>query len=136
MIVTVPAPLNATTPVRSPTVASEALLLVYVTAPPLTLLAVSVKAVSVTLLVRGAVANARVGVPLHTVSVLLLALALVNRPSMPSCVALKLTAPTPTMVIQFPETSIVATPLLLLLYVIAALLLLVGRVLMLKTASP
>ena len=136
MIVTVPAPVNATTPVRSPTVASEALLLVYVTAPPLTLLAVSVKAVSVTLLVRGAVANARVGVPLHTVSVLLLVVALVNRPATASCVALKLTAPTPTTVIQFPEASIVATPVLLLLYVIAPLLLLVGRVLMLKAASP
>jgi hypothetical protein len=136
VIVTVPAPVNATTPVRSPTVAREVLLLAYVTAPVLALLAETVKAASVTLLAVGALANARVGTPLHTVSVLLLAVALVNCPATASCVALKLTAPTPTTVIQFPEASIVATLVLLLLYKIAPLLLLEGRVLMLKAASP
>ena len=41
--------------------------------------------------------------------------------------ALKLTSPVETSVIQFPDASIVATAGLLLLYVIAPLLLLVGR---------
>ena len=46
------------------------------------------------------------------------------------------TSPTPTKVIQFPEASIVATAGLLLLYVIAPVLLLVGRVVISKDASP
>jgi len=49
---------------------------------------------------------------------------------------LKLTSPTPTIFIQFPEVSIVATAGLLLVYVIAPLLLLVGRVRIANDASP
>ena len=43
---------------------------------------------------------------------------------------------TPTIFIQSPEASIVATAVLLLVYVIAPLLLLVGRVKLLNDASP
>ena len=51
-------------------------------------------------------------------------------------VAINVTVPSPTRVIQFPEASMVATAVLLLLYVIAPLLLLVGRVTMLNGTSP
>jgi hypothetical protein len=49
---------------------------------------------------------------------------------------MKFTSPAPTKVIQVPETSMVATAVLLLLYVIAPLLSLVGRVKSLNDASP
>lgn len=49
---------------------------------------------------------------------------------------MKYTVPPPTTFIKFPETSIVATAVLLLLYVIALLLSLVGAVVMLNDASP
>ncbi len=75
-------------------------------------------------------------VPRSTVSVLLVFVALINCPSTAACVALKLTSPAPTKVIQVPEASMVATAVLLLLYVIAPLLLLVGRVKLLNDASP
>ena len=49
---------------------------------------------------------------------------------------MKFTSPAPTKVIQVPEASMVATAVLLLLYVIAPLLSLVGTVIMLNDASP
>jgi hypothetical protein len=49
---------------------------------------------------------------------------------------LKDTSPTPTIFIQSPEASIVAIAVLLLVYVIAPLLLLVGRVKIANDASP
>jgi len=49
---------------------------------------------------------------------------------------MKFTSPAPTKVIQVPEASIVATAVLLLLYVIGLLLTLVGTVVMLNDASP
>ena len=49
---------------------------------------------------------------------------------------MKYTVPPPTNVIKFPEASIVATAVLLLVYVIAPLLSLVGRVKLLNDASP
>ena len=49
---------------------------------------------------------------------------------------MKLTSPAPTRVIRFPDASIVATAVLLLLYVIAPSLLLVGRVIIANDASP
>ena len=51
-------------------------------------------------------------------------------------VALNDTSPAPTRVIKFPDVSMVATEGLLLLYVIAPLLLLVGRIKLLNDASP
>jgi len=48
------------------------------------------------------------------VSVLLVFTALENPPNA-ACIALKLTLPAPWIVIQFPDASIVATPVLLLL---------------------
>ena len=50
--------------------------------------------------------------------------------------AVKLTSPAPTRVINVPDALIVATAVLLLLYVIAPLLLLVGNAVALKAASP
>ena len=49
---------------------------------------------------------------------------------------MKYTVPPPTTFIKFPETSMVATAVLLLLYVIAPLLSLVGTIVMLNDASP
>ena len=77
----------------------------------------------------------RLDVPRATVRVLLVLVALAYR-DVAAWVALKLTSPALTSVIQFPDVSIVATPVLLLLYVIAPLLLLVGRVVILNDASP
>ena len=73
---------------------------------------------------------------LATLSVLLVLVARENCPSTAACVAVKLTSPVPTMVIKVPDASIVATPVLLLLYVIAPLLLLAGNVVALNAASP
>ena len=50
--------------------------------------------------------------------------------------AMKLTSPAPTKDIEFPEASMVATAVLLLLYVIAPPLLLVGSVVIANGASP
>ena len=50
--------------------------------------------------------------------------------------AMKLTSPAATKDIEFPDASIVATAVLLLLYVIAPVLLLVGRVVIANDASP
>ncbi len=74
-MVTVPAPLRVTKPVLAFTVANDGLLLLYVTAPELALLAVTVNASSVTFFVVGGLTNARVGVAFETVSVLLVLLA-------------------------------------------------------------
>ena len=49
---------------------------------------------------------------------------------------MNVTSPTPTIFIQFPEVSIVATAELLLVYVIAPLLLLVGRAKIANDGSP
>ena len=135
VIVTVPAPFNVTRPVVDPTVANAVLLLVYVTAPVLALLAVTVNAALVTFLVVGGLTNARVGVALETVRVLLVTVPLVYCPVTAAWVALKLTSPTPVIFIQFPDVSMVATLGLKLVYVIAPLLLLVGRVDMANDAS-
>ena len=64
-----------TNPVLSPTVASEVLLLVYVTAPELALVAVTVK-ISLIFLLVGGLINARIGSPFETVRVLLVLVAL------------------------------------------------------------
>jgi hypothetical protein len=88
-----------------------------VIAPGLTglaLFAVTVKTASVTFLVVGGLAKVSVGVPLEIESVLLALVALVNWPETTACVALKLTSPSPTIFIQFPDVSIVATLVLLL----------------------
>jgi hypothetical protein len=77
-----------------------------------------------------------VDVARYTVSVLLVLIALLNCPATAACAALKLTSPALKIVIQSPDASIVATPVLLLVYVIAPLLLLVGRRVILNDASP
>jgi hypothetical protein len=51
-------------------------------------------------------------------------------------VAVNVTVPMPTMVINVPDALMVATAVLLLLYVIAPLLLLVGNAMALNAASP
>jgi uncharacterized membrane protein len=134
-MVTVPAVFNVTTPVLAPTVAIAVLLLLYVTAAELALEAVTVNGRSVTFLVVGGFANASIVVPCATVSVLLVLVAALYW-FVSACVALKDTSPTPTKVTNVPEGSTVATFVLLLLYVIAPLLLLVGLVENEKEASP
>ena len=135
VIVTVPAAFNVTKPLLAPTVANAVLLLLYVTEPELALLATTVNAASVKVFVVGGLTNVSVGVAFETVSVLL-ALVALKYCAVCACVALNDTSPTPTNVIQFPEASMVATAVLLLLYVIAPLLLLVGRVPIENDASP
>lgn len=49
---------------------------------------------------------------------------------------MNVTSPVPASVIQLPEASMVATEVLLLTYVTAPLLSLVGRVMMANDASP
>ena len=72
VIVTVPTPFNVTRPLLAPTVANAVLLLVYVTAPELALLATTVNAASVRFFVVGGLTNASVGAAaFETVSVLL-----------------------------------------------------------------
>ena len=122
-------------------VATPALLLLYVIAPELLLVGnvVTLKG-ALPYVFDAATENVlaeSVGVGRgDTVSVLLVLIALVNCPATAACVALKLTSPALTMVIQFPDASIVATLGLLLLYAIAPVLLLVGRVKLLNDASP
>ena len=77
-----------------------------------------------------------VGVANDMVKVLLVTEPLVNCPATAACDALKLTSPALTIFIQLPEASMVAILVLLLLYVIAPLLLLVGRVIIANDASP
>ena len=77
----------------------------------------------------------RVDVPRATVSVLLVIVEL-KYCAVAAWVALKETSPAPTRFIKLPEASIVATAVLLLLYVISPLLLLVGRVVIANDASP
>ncbi len=121
-------------------VATEGLLLLYVIAP-LLLLVGRVKLLndaSPNVLDEATenVVDESVGVPSDTVIVLLVLVALINRPSTAACDALKLTSPALKIVIQVPDGSMVATAGLLLLYVITPLLLLVGRVKLLNDASP
>ena len=130
-----PIPFNVTDPVLGCTVARDISLLEYDTAPALALVALTENDTSVIILVDGGDTNASVGVPFETVSVLV-RLADVNWFGTAACDALKLTSPTPTIFIQFPEASIVATAVLLLVYVIAPLLLLVGRVRIANGGSP
>jgi hypothetical protein len=134
--VTVPTPFNVTNPVLGFTVARETSLLEYDTTPSLALVALTENDASVMNLVDGGDTNARVGVPFETVRSVLVRLADVNWFGTAACDALKLTSPTPTIFIQFPDVSIVATAGLLLVYVIAPLLLLVGRVKIANDASP
>ena len=63
-----------------------------------------------------------------TVRVLLVLVVLVNFPATAAWVAVNVTLPALTNVIKFPDALIVATPVLLLVYVIAPVLLLVGNV--------
>ena len=70
-----------------------------------------------------------------TVSVLLVLVALAYT-DVASWNALNDTSPAPTSVIKLPDASIVATLVLLLVYVIKPSLLLVGRVVIAKDASP
>lgn len=113
-MVTVPAVFNVTTPVLAPTVAIAVLLLLYVTAPELALLATTKNGGSVTFLVVGGFANTSAVVALLTVSVLLVLVAALYW-FVSACVALKDTSPAPTMVIVAPDASTVATFVLLLL---------------------
>ena len=76
-----------------------------------------------------------VGVPMETASVLLVLVAALNR-LVAAWVALNDTSPRPTIVIKLPEASMVATDVLLLVYVIAPLLSLTGLVNTEKDASP
>jgi hypothetical protein len=120
-------------------VATPVLLLLYVIAPLLLLVgrAMMLNDASpyVFVVATENVLAERLDVPRATVSVLLVLVALVYW-DVAAWVALKLTSPAPTRVIKVPDASIVATPVLLLLYVIAPLLLLVGRVVILNDASP
>jgi cytochrome c oxidase assembly factor CtaG len=119
-------------------VATAGLLLLYVIAPLLLLVgrgAVITNDASNNVLDDATVKVDSMGVPRKTVSGLLDMDELVYC-AVAACVALKLTSPTETSVIQLPHTSIVAMAGLLLLYVIAPLLLLVGRVIIAKDASP
>ena len=118
------------------TVAREISLLEYDTDPALALVAITENDASVMVLVDGGDTNANVGVAFEIVSVPLVRLADVNWFGTAACDALKLTSPTPTIFIQSPEVSIVATAGLLLVYVIAPLLLLMGRVKIANDASP
>ena len=120
-------------------VATDVLLLVYVIAPLLLLVGRVVIAndASPYVFVEETlnVVDESVGVPSATVSVLLVLVALAYW-LVAACVALKLTSPAPTRVIQFPHVSIVATDVLLLVYVTAPPLLLDGRVVIANDASP
>ena len=122
-------------------VATPELSLVYVIAP-LLLLVGRVKIANdgspyaLLVFVTVNVAEESVGVPRETVSVLLIRVLLINRFGTAACNAVNVTLPAPTKFIQFPEVSIVATAMLLLLYVIAPLLLVVGRVRIENDASP
>jgi hypothetical protein len=132
---TVPTPLSVTNPLVESTVARAVLLLEYVTASGLAPVAVTVNAASVTFFVVGGFTNVRLIVAFETVSVLLVLVAALNR-LVSAWAALNDTSPRPTIVIKLPEASMVATDVLLLLYVITPLLSLTGLVSIAKDASP
>jgi type IV secretory pathway VirB3-like protein len=122
-------------------VATAVLSLVYVIAPLLLLMGrvkIANDGSPYALLVFAMVnvAEESVGVPRETVRVLLIRVLLENWLGTAACNALKITSPSPTIFIQFPEASIVATAGVLLVYVIAPLLLVVGRVIIANDASP
>ena len=81
------------------------------------------------------VADERVEVARATVSVLLVFVSAAYS-LVAACTALNDTSPAPTRVIKLPHTSMVATLMLLLVYVIAPSLSLVGRVIIANDASP
>jgi hypothetical protein len=116
-------------------VATPVLLLLYVIAPPLLLVGnvVAPNAASPYVFVSGT-ENVPESVG-ETVSVLLVLVALAYC-AVAACVAVNVTLPALKSVIQSPDASMVATPVLLLLYVIAPLLSLVGRSVILNDASP
>ena len=117
-------------------VATPVALLEYVIAPLLALVgAVVLNGTSPNVFDPATENDDRDVVPNATVSVLLV-LAALSYCAVWACVALKLTSPAATRVIQVPEMSMVATAGLLLLYVITPSLLLVGTVVILNDASP
>jgi hypothetical protein len=120
-------------------VATAVLLLLYVIVPLLLLVgnAMALNAASpyVFVVATENVLAESVGVPTETVSVLLVLVALAYW-DVAAWVAVNVTVPAPTMVINVPDASMVATAVLLLLYVIAPLLLLVGNVVAPNAASP
>jgi hypothetical protein len=91
------------------TVAREISLLEYDIAPSLALVALTENDASVMNLVDGGNTNASVGVPL-IVSGPLVRLPDVNWLGTAACDAVNVTTPIPTIFIQSPEASIVATP--------------------------
>ena len=121
-------------------VATVGLLLVYIIAPLLSLVGrvkIANDSSPTFLLVATAnVDDANVDVSNDTVNVLLV---FVDPPNsaVAACVAVNVTVPAPTIVIAFPNPSsvIVATSGLLLIYVIAPLLLLVGAVVIANAVS-
>jgi cytochrome b561 len=135
-MVTEPISISATSPVVSPTVAIAVLLLVYVTAPLLALVATTVNAASVRLFVVGGLINASVGVPFETVSVLLVTGVGALYCADSAWDAVNVAVPAATKVIMPLLGLIVATPAALLEYVIAPLLSLVGTVSMLNGTAP
>jgi hypothetical protein len=125
-----------TSPVVDPTVAIVVLLLVYVTAPLLALLATTVNASSVRIFVVGGLTNANVVVPFETVSVLLVTGVGALYCGDSAWDAVNVAVPAATKVIMPLLALIVATPVALLEYVIAPLLTLVGTVSMLNGTAP
>ena len=136
VMVTEPVSSGVTSPVVDPTVATAVLLLVYVTAPLLALLATTVNAASVILFVVGGLTNASVGVPFETVSVLLVTGVGALYCADSAWAAVNVAVPAATKVIMPLLALIVATPVALLEYVIAPLLSLVGVVVKLNGTSP
>jgi len=116
-------------------VATLVALLEYVIAPLLSLVgAVILNGTSPNVFDSATENDVRDVVSLKTVS-MLLALTAGAYCVVGSWVAMKYTVPAPTRFIKFPEASMVATAGLLLLYVIAPLLSLVGAVVMLNDVS-
>jgi hypothetical protein len=132
----VPAATKVIIPLLGLIVATLVALLEYVIAPLLSLVgAVMLNGTAPNVFDSATENDDRDVIPNSTVNVLLFLTAdaywLVG-----SCVAMKYTVPPPTRFIKFPEASMVATAVLLLLYAIAPLLSLVGAVVMLNDASP
>jgi hypothetical protein len=75
-------------------------------------------------------------VAFSTRNTLLVVVAAFHSPGTSAWVAVNVTVPALIIVIQFPDASMVATPGKLLVYVIAPLLALVGRVVIANAASP
>jgi hypothetical protein len=134
--VAVPAATNVIMPLLGLIVATLVALLEYVITPLLSVVgAVMLNGAAPNVFDPATENDVRDVVPNATVSVLLF-LTEDAYWAVWACVALKLTSPAPTKFIKFPDVSMVATAVLLLLYVIAPLLLLVGRVTMANDASP